>query len=91
MIRAHMIVHGRVQGVGFRASSKQLAEVNGVNGSVRNLEDGTVEIDVEGENKDVYQFIEQIKEGPSPFIKVNHVDIEVYQDLKGYNYFKISH
>ena len=50
-LRAHVIVHGLVQGVWFRASTKEEAIRMGVNGWVRNMPDGTVEALFEGEKK----------------------------------------
>ncbi|MDL4839703.1 acylphosphatase [Aquibacillus rhizosphaerae] len=90
VIRAHLIVSGMVQGVGFRATTQMQADKIGVNGWVKNLSDGTVEIEVEGKPEKVYQLIDIIKEGPSRFIKVNDVHVEVYEDLKGYDSFSVK-
>ncbi|TRO54393.1 acylphosphatase, partial [Candidatus Bathyarchaeota archaeon] len=49
MIRAHITVEGRVQGVGFRANTNRMANQLGLKGWVRNLRDGKVEIIAEGE------------------------------------------
>lgn len=43
MVRAHVLISGKVQGVWFRASTKQVAESLGLSGWVRNLSDGRVE------------------------------------------------
>lgn len=48
MIRRHIIFHGRVQGVGFRYRSAMMANELGLTGWVRNLYDGTVEMEVQG-------------------------------------------
>ena len=90
-LRAHMIVSGRVQGVGFRFSTKQKAKEYGVYGWVKNLPDQTVEIDVEGENEQLYQFIDAIKAGPSPVAKVDNVELSVTDQLNNYRSFKMNH
>ena len=49
MVRKHVIYSGRVQGVGFRYTTVSLARRYPVTGYVRNLPDGTVELEVQGE------------------------------------------
>ncbi|CQR46632.1 Acylphosphatase [Paraliobacillus sp. PM-2] len=88
-IRTHLIVSGMVQGVGFRYTTQMKAKEMGLTGWVRNLADGTVEIEVEGDDKVVYPFVDLMKKGPRRFIHVDHVDIETYDDLKGYTAFEI--
>ena len=53
---------GRVQGVGFRYTTKQLALGFDIVGSVRNQEDGTVELEVMGDAEEVNEFITEIVE-----------------------------
>lgn len=63
--RAHVLVGGRVQNVGFRMFVLQAAEQLGVSGWVRNLPDGRqVELEVEGEDHLVDQFISRVRVGP---------------------------
>lgn len=61
-MNVHRQIHyaGRVQGVGFRYSVKQIAAGYDVVGSVRNLDDGRVELQVAGEAQEVEAFIEAI-------------------------------
>lgn len=62
--RAHVIVSGRVQGVGFRAFVHLQAKNFGLDGWVRNCIDGTVETEVEGERAAIDTFLEHIRKGP---------------------------
>ena len=50
MIRKHILFYGRVQGVGFRYHATYKASLLGLTGWVRNLEDGSVEMEVQGMN-----------------------------------------
>ncbi|MEJ2860047.1 acylphosphatase [Actinomycetospora flava] len=70
----HIVVHGRVQGVFFRASAEDAAGRLGVGGWVRNREDGTVEMVVEGEDEAVEQMVAWAREG-SPQAWVSGVDV----------------
>jgi acylphosphatase len=58
-------VHGRVQGVWFRASTRAEAERLGVRGWVRNLSDGTVEAHLQGETRSVDEMVAWCRVGPS--------------------------
>lgn len=70
----HIVVHGRVQGVFFRASARDAAERLGVGGWVRNRDDGTVEMVVEGEDDAVGEMVAWAREG-SPQAWVSGVDV----------------
>ncbi len=59
---ALVIFEGRVQGVGFRYATRQIALGFDVMGWVSNLPDGTVELVLEGEDQEVLEFIEEITE-----------------------------
>ena len=58
-------VHGRVQGVFFRDSTRRAAESRGVAGWVRNCSDGTVEAWFEGDDDAVASMVEWARSGPS--------------------------
>jgi acylphosphatase len=58
------IVHGRVQGVFFRASAREEAERLGIGGWVRNLPDGTVEVDAAGAEPTLRAFAAWLERGP---------------------------
>jgi len=61
--RAHVFVSGTVQGVHFRATTREEANDRGVDGWVRNLEDGRVEAVFEGPESDVEELVEFCHEG----------------------------
>jgi len=74
-VRAHVMVQGRVQGVGFRAFTQSQAVRCGLNGWVRNLSDGRVETEVEGAPARVDEFIQALRKG-SPLARVQDVQVE---------------
>lgn len=59
------IVRGAVQGVGFRWFATRMAEAFDINGSVRNADDGSVEIIASGTPENIRSFKEQIEIGPT--------------------------
>ncbi len=61
--RAYRIT-GTVQGVGFRWWTRKTAAANGLRGTVRNAEDGSVRIVVEGDRKTIEAFRDQLASGP---------------------------
>lgn len=62
---AHVIVRGRVQGVGYRAFVEDEAAIRGIEGWVRNLRDGTVEAVFAGDAEEVAMMIEACRKGPA--------------------------
>ncbi len=80
-LRAHVIIHGLVQGVWFRASTKEMALQIGVGGWVRNLPDGSVEAVFEGEKKKVEEILGWCHKGPSG-ARVSNVEI-AWEPYKG--------
>jgi acylphosphatase len=69
--RVHVYVSGRVQGVFFRAATRQQAVALGITGWVRNLPDGQVEIVAEGAAEAVGRFLDWCRVGP-PRARVEH-------------------
>lgn len=64
IVRVHIIVEGLVQGVGFRWFVLRKAESMGLRGWVRNLYNGNVEIEAEGERGLLEMLISDVKVGP---------------------------
>lgn len=73
-MRARAIVHGRVQGVFFRDTTRREAVDRGVAGWVRNRPDGTVEAVFEGDRDAVEAMIEFCRQGP-PSAEVGRVEV----------------
>lgn len=73
-VRARIFVNGRVQGVAYRAFTQHEASRRGLRGGVRNLDDGRVEVEVEGPKGAVEVFMEVLRTGP-PMARVDELDI----------------
>ena len=83
--RAHVYVSGQVQGVNFRGATQEEAERLGLNGWVRNLQDGRVEAVFEGDSDTVRQMIEWCKSGPSSAdVEDVSVEQETPEGLSGF-------
>lgn len=82
-------INGTVQGVFFREFIKENAERHNVKGFVRNLEDGRVEVFLEGDVDSVNKMIELCKKGPK-HSQIRNIEIkeEKFQDFK---VFKVLH
>ena len=89
MKKVRAIVSGKVQGVGFRMSTRSKAEQLGVYGTVRNLNNGDVEIVAAGEAEAVDALIDWTGSGPSSAV-VDDLQTEVmdYKDAE-FNSFEI--
>jgi acylphosphatase len=84
-----LYVEGTVQGVFFRSFVKENAERYDLKGFVRNLEDGRVEVFLEGNPDDIEKMVELCKKGPKhSMIKRVEVKQERFQDFKS---FKVLH
>ncbi len=75
IVHVHVIVKGRVQGVGFRAFTQDHALRKGLHGWVRNLSDGTVEVQAEGQKSNLEAFIQVLQQGP-PFSRVMDILVD---------------
>lgn len=76
-----IIIHGKVQGVGYRFFATRVARRLGLKGSIENHRDGTVEALVEGEKKAIDEWIEELREGPR-YAEVTKIDQET-KDFTG--------
>ncbi|MBP3038527.1 acylphosphatase [Bacillaceae bacterium Marseille-Q3522] len=90
MIQLHLVVSGRVQGVGFRYFAHKLANEFAVNGWVKNSPNGDVEIMVTGEKDVLDSFIEKLKKG-NRFAKVKHIAIHPREEIEPFSSFQIKH
>ncbi len=87
MIAQRAIYEGRVQGVGFRYTVKQIAMGYDVIGNIRNLADGTVELNLMGEIDEVKEFLDEISDESTlaHHIKDAHVmQIPLLENIKGF-------
>ena len=86
----HVIISGRVQGVWFRATTKQKAEQLGLTGWVRNTSDGCVEAVFEGDEKIVKEMVEWCHHGP-PLSEVENVQVKNQEPTNGFDGFSIRY
>ncbi len=89
-IRVHLRVYGRVQGVWFRATMKEVARHYGVTGWVRNVPDGSVEAVLEGPRKAVEEVVKWALRGP-PAAKVEKLVAEIEPYRGEYSGFTIRY
>lgn len=75
MERLHAVVRGNVQGVGFRYFVQRRGEALGLQGWVRNNDDGTVEVVAEGDKAKLEQLKRSLEEGPR-MARVARVDAD---------------
>lgn len=82
-----VIFEGRVQGVGFRYTTKDLARGFDVLGTVRNLPDGSVELIISGEGEEMEEFLRDLTEDSAVahhITEVRQEEIAPLPDLKGF-------
>lgn len=86
IIARRALFEGRVQGVGFRFTTRQIANSYEVTGWVRNLPDGRVEVEANGEASEVEAFLQGIQNGPlgSNIRKTSVEEIMPEAGLKGF-------
>lgn len=85
--RAHLFIEGRVQGVFYRAFTRDLAHILGLSGWVKNLRDGRVEAVFEGKRDLIENAIKECHAGP-PGARVTNIDVQwetFAGDLKGFS------
>jgi len=89
VICLHAYVSGRVQGVWFRQSTKEMADSLGITGWVRNLDDGRVELIAQGEDQAVRQLEAWLNQGPE-LATVAEVASSVVSLSEQYETFNVS-
>ena len=73
MIRQHIVFHGWVQGVGFRYRAIHAAALYGATGWVRNEDDGTVTMEIQGTDDQISDVIQAIERGS--FVRIEKMDV----------------
>lgn len=81
MPRKHIIVSGRVQGVGFRYHTYLLADACHLTGWVANLDSGDVELEIQGYQKDIDKFISGLGRN-SLFIRIDQIQAEDRKEIR---------
>lgn len=89
MITRQIRVWGRVQGVGFRFFTQQLAIQLDLCGTVQNKMDGSVFAVAQGEEKAVSRFMERVKASTSPYGRVDRYEESEVHDAPLYTKFQI--
>lgn len=87
-VHTEIIVYGLVQGVNYRYFTWKKAREYGLTGYVKNLPDGNVLCEVEGEERMINDFIDELKVGPTS-ARVTGVDVKRNTNLKGYKNFEV--
>ncbi len=86
----YAIIHGRVQGVAFRYSTRQQAVNRRLKGWVRNEADGTVAVFCEGDKDSISKFKKWLEKGP-PGAYVTHVDMRTVPIKSTFRSFTIEY
>ena len=72
--RFQAVVTGRVQGVGYRFFAQERAVAQGLGGAVRNLPNGSVEVEAEGPRAALDEYLRELRQGP-PAARVTDVAV----------------
>lgn len=86
IVRKHYYIGGRVQGVGFRYRAYYMAQSYGLTGFACNLDDGRVEMEVQGQADAIAIFLDQLSEGT--FIHITNIE-SYNMELKDDNGFRV--
>lgn len=89
LIRLHLNISGSVQGVFYRVSAKDEADKLMLKGWVKNNDEGQVEIEVQGGEKNVQEFIDWCKKGPDG-AEVQDVEITKLEGFEDFRNFSIK-
>jgi acylphosphatase len=86
----HLLIDGRVQGVGYRWFARNAGRELGLTGKVRNLPDGRVEIHAAGDPDKLAELVGRLREGP-PAARVQSIAEEELADVPDWKSFDIDH
>mgnify|MGYP001283284040 CR=1 FL=1 len=90
MRRIHITIHGTVQGVLFRDTTKRIALSLGLKGYARNKEDGCVEVVAEGLHNKLSELIHFCRKGPEG-AKVSKINIKLEKPTNEFNGFEVKY
>ncbi len=85
----HLVIRGRVQGVGFRQFVSRQAEALGLAGWVRNRPDGAVEVEAEGPRPELERLVSALSRGPAG-ARVTTVEQERSERVPGHRGFRVT-
>ncbi len=88
--RIHIFVTGRVQGVFFRQSTRVMAIKNNVNGWIRNLDDGRVEIVAQGKERDIDNLTNWCRTGPANS-RVDEFELKIESITEEFENFEVRY
>jgi acylphosphatase len=89
MIRKTIHFSGHVQGVGFRYTAQAIARGFEVTGYVKNLSDGRVKLEVEGDDAEIDRFVQRIRDQMAGHVR--HVDETVSEATGEFQDFRVRH
>ena len=88
-VARRFLVSGRVQGVGFRYFTQDIARREGLTGVVRNLPDGRLEVVAEGDDESLTRLEAALRRGPS-HARVAHVEVNAISPAGSYPGFSVD-
>jgi len=74
LTKIHLQIHGKVQGVLYRQSARELAKLLGLDGWIKNNPNGTVELEARGPEEAIEQFLSWCRKGP-PRAEVHQITV----------------
>lgn len=88
MLRYNILVKGKVQGIGFRYFVQLMAKQMNLTGWVKNLDNGSVQMEIQNSTCDIEIILEKLKTG-NKFSKVNEIQYEIIEEVPNEKSFKI--
>ena len=75
IVRYHFVFYGRVQGVGFRYMAQRIARMHHLTGRVKNMPDGSVDMEAQGKDSDIWETIGLLR--TDKYIRIDNFTVEV--------------